>query len=77
LRAAISVANNIAEGSGRRGKKEKRHAFEISQGSAYECIPMLTVLCRKKNIEQKLYEEIYNDCYEISKMIGGLIRYYS
>ena len=29
LRAAVSVASNIAEGSGRRGKKEKRHAFEI------------------------------------------------
>lgn len=77
LRAAISIANNIAEGSGRRGKKEKRHAFEISQGSAFECVPMLTLLYKKEKLKQALYEELYNDCYTISKMISGLIRYFS
>ena len=44
LRASMSIASNLAEGSGRRGRKEKRHSFEISQGSAFECIPTLTVL---------------------------------
>ena len=52
LRAAISISNSIAEGSGRRGKKEKGHAFEISQGSTFECVPMLTILHRKKRISK-------------------------
>ncbi|MBL7129865.1 MAG: four helix bundle protein [Candidatus Omnitrophica bacterium] len=77
LRAAMSIANNLAEGSGRRGKKEKRHAFEISQGSAFECVPMLTILRRKKKIEKETFERLYNDCCTISKMISGLITHFS
>ena len=53
LRAAVSIANNIAEGSGRRGKREKRQPFIIAQGSAFECIPMLTILHGKKIIKQE------------------------
>jgi four helix bundle protein len=77
LRAAVSIPSNIAEGSGRRGKKEKRHSFEIAQGSVYECIPTLTVLQMEQAIKQETYEGLYNDCYEISKMLVGLIKYYS
>lgn len=77
LRAAISIANNIAEGSGRRGEKEKRHSFEISQGSAFECIPMLTVLYKKKIIKEEAYSHLYDSCYNISKMLSGLVTYFS
>ena len=77
LRASISIVNNHAEGSGRRGKKEKRHAFEISQGSAFECVPMLTILYRKKRIKEVTFKELYNDCYIISKMTSGLISHFS
>ncbi|MCK4810154.1 MAG: four helix bundle protein [Candidatus Omnitrophica bacterium] len=77
LRAAISIVSNIAEGSGRRGKKEKRHAFEISQGSAFECIPTLTILHNKKRIKSETFEDLYNDCHIISKMISGLITHFS
>ncbi|MBU1864142.1 MAG: four helix bundle protein [Candidatus Omnitrophica bacterium] len=77
LRAAVSIANNIAEGSGRRGRKEKRHHFEISQGSAFECIPMLTILCNKNKMPKETYESLYNDCYVISKMLSGLITHFS
>jgi len=77
LRAAMSVASNIAEGSGRRGKKEKRHCFEISQGSLYECIPSLTILHRKKRIKEEIFDQLYNDCATISRMLSGLIRHFS
>ena len=77
LRAAMSIASNIAEGSGRRGKKEKRHGFEISQGSTFECIPSLTLLNAKKMIKEKTFEELYDDCYAISKMLSGLITRFS
>lgn len=73
LRAAMSIANNIAEGSGRRGRREKKHCFEISQGSTFECIPMLTILCKKKRIKQEQFDELYECCYDISRMLSGLI----
>jgi len=73
LRAAISIASNIAEGSGRRGKREKKHFFEIAQGSAYECVPSLTILHKRNKIKKEVYENLYNDCCTISKMLTGLI----
>ena len=73
----MSVVSNIAEGSGRRGKKEKRHAFEISQGSAFERTPTLVILYNKKKIKREVFEELYNDYYTISRVISGLIRHFS
>ena len=77
LRAAVSVASNIAEGSGRRHKKEKKHFFEISQGSAFECIPMLEILRAKKRITDKDFGSLYERCFIISKMLSGLISHFS
>lgn len=77
MRAAISIANNIAEGSGRRGRKEKRHFYEISQSSAYECIPMLTVLRRKMILNVATYEHMHETVGTISRMLTGLIKRYS
>ena len=77
LRAAMSIASNIAEGSGRRSRKEKRHHFEISQGSAFECVPTLTILYGKKHISEERYNELYSECLAISKMISGLISHFS
>jgi four helix bundle protein len=73
VETTVSVANNIAEGSGRRGKKDKRQFYVISQGSCYECIPMITVLQRKGFIQQMPFEDLYNDCYSISQMLTKLI----
>ncbi|GAB1446508.1 MAG: four helix bundle protein [Cyclobacteriaceae bacterium] len=36
-RAAVSIAANIAEGFGKKGKKDKVRYFNISQGSIEEC----------------------------------------
>ena len=77
LRATMSVVSNIAEGSGRRGKREKRQSFVIAQGSAFECIPSLTLLHKKEKIHQNEYNSLYDDCYTISKMIGGLVKHFS
>lgn len=73
INTSISIANNIAEGSGRRGKKEKKQFYSISQGSAFECIPMITVLQRKKFILQTEFESLYQDCYSTSQMLSKLI----
>lgn len=73
IRAAISIANNIAEGSGRRGKKEKHQFYTISQGSCYECVPIITVFQRKRYISQSVFEELYPDCFSIAQMLTKLI----
>ncbi len=42
-RAAVSIASNIAEGSGRFSNKEKAHFCEIAYGSLMEVICQLTL----------------------------------
>lgn len=73
IETSVSIANNISEGAGRRGKKEKKQFYNISQGSAFECVPMITVLGRKGLIPQTDFEELYNECYGISQMLSRLI----
>ena len=73
-RAALSVPSNIAEGNGRRTKKDSNHFYSISQGSAYECINILVLLSRRKIWEgsEVKKREIYNLATEVCKMLSGL-----
>jgi four helix bundle protein len=43
-RASLSVALNVAEGAGLRGRREKRRHYSIARGSAMECVAALDVV---------------------------------
>ncbi|MEK6564099.1 MAG: four helix bundle protein [Candidatus Omnitrophota bacterium] len=75
IKTSVSIANNLAEGSGRRSRKEKRQFYDIAQGSIFECIPMLSVLKNKTFITQEEYSELYEYCFVMAKMVSGLIRH--
>jgi four helix bundle protein len=74
--AVISIANNIAEGSGRRTKKESRNFYNIAKGSTYEVINILVIIFRRnligRNREEK--EKLYRDAEELAKMLSGLMK---
>ena len=73
VRAAMSVSNNLAEGSGKRSKREKSHYYSISLDSARECVSVLNVLNNEKMIEESEYAQMRNDAKEITSMLCGLI----
>lgn len=73
VRASISVANNIAEGSGKKSKKEKVRFYSISLDSARECVSVFNVLLMEKFLEARLYPEMRRDAKEITSMLCGLI----
>jgi four helix bundle protein len=72
-RASISIIINIAEGSGKFSKADKKNYYTISRGSVYECVSLLEILFDEHHLEQKQFN-IYKDKYEtISKMLYKLI----
>lgn len=73
IRAAVSIANNIAEGSGKNSKASKIQFYSYSLDSARECIPMITLLLNEEQIVVDEYKKLRTDCISICKMLGKLI----
>ena len=73
IRAGLSIANNLAEGNGKKSKKEKNRYFNISLDSTRECISVFNVLKRQKLITKDKYLELRRDVKEITSMLYGLI----
>ena len=73
-RASISIVINIAEGSGRISKADKRNFYTISRGSVFECVSLLEIIHDENQIENTKYDDFIRRYEEISKMLLGLIR---
>ena len=70
-RAALSIPLNIAEGAGRWHDKEKRQYCFISRGSAFECVPILTLLENKQLISK---EEHANSREKLKRIVQMLTK---
>ena len=71
-RAAVSVTANIVEGARRRSKRDKRHFYTISPGSADE---LLYFLILSKDLgDLKDIEEETQALERIIRMLSGLTR---
>jgi four helix bundle protein len=75
-RATISIPNNIAEGSGRKSRREAGNFYNIAKGSVYEVLNTLVIISKRKLFDSNTFdkERIYNEAEEISKMLTGLMR---
>ncbi len=72
-RASISMVINIAEGSGRFTKADKRNFYVIARGSVYECVSLFDVIHDDQQILEEKFQYFYSQFEEISKMLLGLI----
>lgn len=73
-RASISITNNIAEGSGRKDKKDEKNFYNMAKGSVYETVNILFLMRDNSLIDKKIFDEKYKEAEEICKMLSGLIR---
>lgn len=71
--AVASIAQNIAEGKGRRSKKEFIRFLYIARGSLYEAITLLHIFEKKNWISSTQLEDLEAEGFEIASMIKGLI----
>lgn len=72
-RAVISIVINIAEGSGRFSKADKKNFYIIARGSVYECVSILEIILEENQISKNQFDYFYQKLETISKMLLGLI----
>ena len=73
-RASLSIRLNIAEGSSRLTKNDKRRFLVIARGSAFECLSILEILKERGTLAESSYLKYYNDLEQISKMLYTMIK---
>lgn len=71
-RAALSICNNLAEGSQKRGPA-KRQFYGYALGSSRECVPMLELARRRRLLDQETYEQLNDTCFHIGNMLYRMI----
>lgn len=71
-RAAISVPSNIAEGSSRKGKKDKLHFYSIAYSSLMELVSHLAIARDLEFLTEENYACLKNIIFEISNKLNAL-----
>ena len=72
-RAALSITNNLVEGSGRRTPGGQRVFYDIVKGSIYEVVGVLAIAQRRKQISPAEYNSLYQSGDELASITSGLI----
>ena len=73
-RAVVSIPSNIAEGYGRKSKKEYIRFLQIARGSKYEVETQLLICSRLGYLQKTDLSKSLDLCDEIGKMLNTLIK---
>lgn len=73
-RAALSIPLNIAEGTGRSTKADRRNFYVIARGSAFECVAIFDILKGRKNMDSEIHDIFYKKAEELSMMLFAMIK---
>ncbi|MCS7228023.1 MAG: four helix bundle protein [Endomicrobia bacterium] len=71
-RACISIASNLAEGSGRT-RRDFVHFINIARASLYECVCLLQISRSLGYITKEKYDEIYTTTEMLSAKLSALL----
>ena len=73
-RAAISIASNLAEGSGRQSKKDQAHFTQIAYSSLMEVLCQIDIAADLNFINTNELELLREKARELSTMLSALYR---
>lgn len=77
LKAARSVAANIAEGFGRHHHQENLQSCRMARGSLTECLDHLNVALDESFLTKELYDNFRLQHEMAAKLLNGYISYFS
>ena len=72
-RASLSIPLNIAEGSGRFSKADRRNFYTVSRSSVFECVAIFDILKGEGVISVEEFDLYYKTFDEISRMLYAMI----
>ena len=72
-RASFSIPLNIAEGSGKFTKRDRRNYFTIARASAFECIAILDILRDEEKLTSEQFLNFAQNAEVISKILFKMI----
>lgn len=75
IRAGISIMLNVAEGFWKADQQKFKTFLFYANGSVTEVQSALYIALDHNYISPETFNDIFNHCTEISKMISGLISY--
>lgn len=73
-RAIVSVSSNIAEGSIRASRSDKKRFYDVAAGSLMETLSQLTLAKELGFIAEDIYLESRNKLGDVSRMLNSLIK---
>ena len=73
-RASFSVPLNIAEGSGKFSKADRKNYFTIARASLFECVAILDILKDDNKISASELETMLKDADELSRILYSMIK---
>lgn len=73
-RASLSIVINIAEGSGRFSKADKRNFYIIARSSLFESIAILDVLKGENQISERSFQDFHSMAEVLSKILYSMIK---
>ena len=72
-RACASILLNIAEGSGRESRKERKHFLSFSRGSVFECVAIFDMLKSMNIVDGERHNHLLAISDEISRLLYTMI----
>ncbi len=73
-RASFSIALNIAEGSGKFSKADRKNYFTTARGSVFECVAVLDILCDQGILQKEEFAAFIAKADELSRILYAMIK---
>jgi four helix bundle protein len=73
-RASFSIALNIAEGSGKFSKADRRNYFTTARASVFECVAVVDILNDEGKLNKEDLESLNKKADELSRILYAMIK---